>query len=65
MQKFFWLTVLFIYSIATCFAQDPPGDFIDSDPELPVDGGLGGLLLLGIGYALKKLYKPYSGQHQE
>ena len=58
MKKLFLLIVCFL-SLQLAMAQldDPPGDFIDSDPELPVDGAVGLLMAAGVGYGIKKLRK--------
>ena len=58
MKKLFLLIVCFL-SLQLAMAQldDPPGDFIDTDPELPVDGAVGLLMAAGVGYGIKKLRK--------
>lgn len=57
MRKLLLIAVLSLSMTVGVLAQDPPGDFIDSDPELPVDGGIGLLLAAGVGYGIKKLYQ--------
>ncbi|MCU0442508.1 MAG: hypothetical protein MUE96_08925 [Bacteroidia bacterium] len=57
MRKLILFALLSLFMTVGVFAQDPPGDFIDSDPELPVDSGIGLLLAAGVGYGIKKLYK--------
>jgi hypothetical protein len=56
MKKLFLLIVCFLsFQLVMAQIDDPPGDFIDTDPELPVDGSVGLLLAAGIGYGVKKL----------
>jgi hypothetical protein len=58
MKKLYLLIVCFLtLQLAIAQIDDPPGDFIDEDPELPVDGALGLLLAAGVGYGIKKLTK--------
>jgi hypothetical protein len=57
MRKPLLVAILSIFMTVGVLAQDPPGDFIDSDPELPVDSGIGLLLAAGVGYGIKKLYQ--------
>jgi hypothetical protein len=56
MKKLFLLIVcLFTLQLVKSQPDTPPGDFIDTDPELPVDGAVGLLLAAGVGYGVKKL----------
>lgn len=58
MKKLFLLIVCFLsFLLGMAQISEPPSDFVDSDPELPVDGGLGVLLAAGVGYGIKKLRK--------
>ncbi len=47
------LCVAFIMVTDLALAQGPPPP---PPPGLPIDGGLMGLLALGVGYAVKKIY---------
>ena len=44
--------VLFFSFLSEAMAQTPP----PPKPSLPIDGGIIGLLILGAGYAVKKIY---------
>jgi hypothetical protein len=46
------LVIAFILVTDIALAQGPP----PPPPPLPIDGGIIGLLALGIGYAVKKIY---------
>ncbi len=59
MKKHFSTLLLLLFVVTRTFAQDiPPGDsgLFEEVQDVPVDGGLGFLLLAGIGYGIKKLY---------
>jgi len=47
------LTFAFLFVSGMCFAQGPPPP---PPPYAPVDGGILGLLVLGVGYAVKKIH---------
>ncbi len=53
-NKYFKAILLFAFILVTdiALAQGPP----PPPPPLPIDGGVIGLLALGIGYAVKKIY---------
>ncbi|MGI9532473.1 PID-CTERM protein-sorting domain-containing protein [Lutimonas sp.] len=53
-NKYFKAILLFAFIIGTdiVVAQGPP----PPPPGLPIDGGLIGLLAVGVGYAVKKIY---------
>lgn len=52
------LVLIVVLTSSVLFAQpQPPGRAIPPPNDLPIDGGLGVLLALGIGYAVKKLRK--------
>ena len=53
-NKYFKAILLFAFILVTdiALAQGPP----PPPPPLPIDGGIIGLLALGIGYAVKKIY---------
>ena len=61
MLKKYSLLIVFVVILltsSTVFAQvTPPGGHVPPPNPTPIDGGLGALLLLGIGYAVKKLRK--------
>lgn len=44
--------VAFIFVANVALAQGPP----PPPPPLPIDGGVLGLLALGVGYAIKKIF---------
>lgn len=46
------LVLALVLVSSTSFAQGPP----PPPPPYPIDGGIIGLLLLGVGYAVKKIY---------
>ncbi len=46
------LFVAFIFSVTVTFAQGPP----PPPPGLPIDGGIIGLFVIAIGYAVKKIH---------
>jgi len=46
------LTIAFIFVSTVCLAQGPP----PPPPPYPIDGGILGLLALGVGYAVKKIH---------
>ncbi|MCA0933213.1 hypothetical protein LCM02_12180 [Lutimonas saemankumensis] len=50
-KAIFFLALLLVTS--TSFAQGPP----PPPPKYPIDGGVIGLLLLGVGYAVKKIHE--------
>ncbi len=55
-----FLITLFIVSSLSLLAQPPgppEGDCFGSDPmdECPIDGGVGALLIVGVGYGIKKV----------
>lgn len=59
MKKSFLTLVLLLFAAICTYAQDlPPGDtgLFEEVQDVPVDGGLGFLLVAGIGYGIKKLY---------
>ena len=58
-NKYFKAILLFAFILGTdmMFAQGPP----PPPPGLPIDGGLIGLLALGAGYAVKKIYDKSKG----
>jgi hypothetical protein len=45
------LFIAFIFSVNVTFAQGPP-----PPPPLPIDGGIVGLFVIAIGYAIKKIH---------
>lgn len=49
-KAIFFLALVLVSS--TSFAQGPP----PPPPPYPIDGGILGLLLLGVGYAVKKIH---------
>ena len=49
--KVIFLTVL-VFSINTAYAGGPPPP---PPPDLPIDGGIMGLFIVAIGYAIKKI----------
>ena len=53
-NKYFKAILLFAFILVSdiVLAQGPP----PPPPPLPIDGGLIGLLALGLGYAVKKIY---------
>ncbi len=52
------VVVVLVLVSSTVVAQvTPPGGHVPPPDGLPIDGGLGVLLALGIGYAVKKLRK--------
>ena len=56
MLKKYLLLILFILLVfvsSDILAQSPPGGHVP--PPNPIDGGLGILLALGVGYAVKKI----------
>jgi len=68
LKKYLLLIVfaLLVFISSSAFAQGgegppapagAPGDCIGCPPANPIDGGLGFLLAVGIGYAIKKLRK--------
>ena len=61
MLKKYSLLIVFVVLVlasGTSFAQvTPPGGHVHPPDTTPIDGGLGILLALGIGYAVKKLRK--------
>jgi len=46
------LLLAFLFVSGVSFAQGPP----PPPPPYPIDGGILGLLALGVGYAVKKIY---------
>lgn len=59
MKKHCLSLILSLFAFTCTFAQDlPPGDtgLFEEVQDVPVDGGLGFLLVAGIGYGIKKLY---------
>lgn len=46
------LVLALVLVSSTSFAQGPP----PPPPPYPIDGGIIGLLLLGVGYAVKKIH---------
>lgn len=59
MRKHCLTLILLLLVVTSLFAQDlPPGDtgLFEEVQDVPVDGGLGFLLVAGIGYGIKKLY---------
>jgi hypothetical protein len=59
MKKHLITLLLFLVAAMSAFAQDlPPGEsgLFEEVQDIPVDGGLGFLLVAGIGYGIKKLY---------
>ncbi len=45
------LFIAFIFSVNATLAQGPP-----PPPPLPIDGGIIGLFVVAIGYAIKKIH---------
>ena len=57
LKKYSLLIVLVVFTSGAVFAQvTPPGGHVPP-PNTPVDGGLGLLLAIGVGYAIAKLKK--------
>jgi len=59
MLKKYSLLIVFVVLVlasSTAVGQTPPGGHVPP-PNNPIDGGLGVLLALGIGYAINKLRK--------
>ncbi|MES2559847.1 MAG: hypothetical protein V4590_08920 [Bacteroidota bacterium] len=59
MKKHYLSLILLLFTLTGTYAQDlPPGDtgLFEEVQDVPVDGGLGILLVAGIGYGIKKLY---------
>lgn len=52
-----FLIALLIVSSLSLLAQPPEDDCFGSDPmdECPIDGGVGALLIVGVGYGIKKV----------
>ena len=46
-----FLFIVFVLMADTVFAQGPP----PPPPPVPIDGGIVGLFILAIGYAIKKI----------
>ena len=59
-NKYFKAILLFAFILVAeiAFAQGPPPP---PPPRVPVDGGIFGLLALGLGYAVKKIYDKSKG----
>ena len=53
-NKYFRAILIFVLMTEVIYAQITPPPPID--PEVPIDGGIIGLLLLGVGYAVKKIH---------
>ena len=61
-NKYFKAILLFAFILGTDFVfSQGGGDFPPPPPGLPIDGGLIGLLALGVGYAVKKIYDKSKG----
>ena len=58
-NKYFKAILLFAFILISdiALAQGPP----PPPPPLPIDGGVIGLLALGLGYAVKKIYDKSKG----
>ena len=55
------LTIVLLFSVTIIFAQGPPDPFPGRPPRppgppTPIDGGILSLLVLGAGYAVKKIH---------